>query len=52
MAGEIALKMDSDLSRHPFNPSIYRKSVKICASSLFQVGKYEGKLALSCPATQ
>jgi len=30
MAGEIALKMDSDLSRHPFNPSIYRKSVKIC----------------------
>ena len=22
------------------------------ASSLFQVGKYEGKLALSCPATQ
>ncbi len=24
------LKMDSDLSRYPFNPSICRKSVKIC----------------------
>jgi hypothetical protein len=28
------------------------RSVNNCASSLFQVGKYEGKLALSCPATQ
>ena len=26
--------------------------LKYTASSLFQVGKYEGKLALSCPATQ
>jgi short-subunit dehydrogenase len=28
------------------------ETVKNCASSLFQVGKYEGKFALSCPATQ
>ena len=60
--GDLPFRGDFALT-HPFEKSeidhlslcfgqFLNHAVKKFASSLFQVGKYEGKLALSCPATQ